>query len=97
MTWPTPTPAATATPASDWSKVLKWAETQGLESIEARFETADLIAKEASATLTILLAGVAGSAAYAAKISGRRRLMLSASASRSWDSLSKAGSYRSQP
>lgn len=54
--------------AHDWPKVLDWAERQGTESMKARFATADLLAKEAQATLTVLLAGIGGSAAYAAKM-----------------------------
>ena len=53
---------------ADWSKTLEWIEKQGQESLKARFATADLIAKEAQTTLTILLAGIGGSAAYAAKL-----------------------------
>jgi len=55
------------TPHSDWSKTLEWIEKQGQESLKARFATAELIAKETQTTLTVLLAGIGGSAAYAAK------------------------------
>lgn len=48
--------------------MLEWIEKQAQESLKARFVTAELIAKEAQTTLTVLLAGVGGSAAYAAKI-----------------------------
>jgi hypothetical protein len=53
---------------SDWPKTLEWIEKQAQESLKSRFATADLLAKEAQTTLTVLLAGVGGSAAYAAKI-----------------------------
>jgi hypothetical protein len=52
----------------DWPKTLEWAEKQGLESLKARFVTAELIAKEAQTALTVLLAGIGGSAAYAAQL-----------------------------
>ena len=52
----------------DWSKTLEWIEKQAQESLKSRFTTADLLAKEAQTTLTVFLAGVGGSAAYAAKI-----------------------------
>jgi hypothetical protein len=57
-----------APPHADWPKVMEWIEKQGQESLKARFATADLIAKDAQTTLTVLLAGVGGSAAYAAKV-----------------------------
>ena len=52
----------------DWHDVLEWAEKQGLEGLKTRFATAEIIAKEAQATLTVLLAGIGGSATYAAKL-----------------------------
>lgn len=55
-------------PHKDWPKTLEWVEKQGQESLKSRFATAELIAKEAQTTLTVILAGVGGSAAYAAKI-----------------------------
>ena len=55
-------------PHPDWPKTLEWIEKQAQESLKARFATADIVAKEAQTTLTVLLAGVGGSAAYAAKI-----------------------------
>ena len=61
-------PDATADIHSDWPKTLEWIEKQAQESLKSRFATADLLAKEAQTTLTVLLAGVGGSAAYAAKI-----------------------------
>ena len=65
---PPPAPAPAPTPESDWPKVLEWAEKHGTESIKTRFATAELIAKEAQTTLTVLLAGIGGSAAYASKL-----------------------------
>jgi hypothetical protein len=56
------------TPHADWPKTLEWIEKQGQESLKARFATAEIVAKETQATLTVLLAGIGGSAAYAAKI-----------------------------
>ena len=53
---------------ADWPKVLEWIEKQGQESLKARFATADNISKEAQTTLTVLLAGVGGSATYAVRI-----------------------------
>ena len=52
----------------EWTKVLVWAETAGLENLKARNETLATLRKEAAATLTIVLAGLAGSLAYAAKM-----------------------------
>ena len=56
------------TPHVDWPKTLEWIEKQGQESLKARFATAEIVAKETQTTLTVLLAGIGGSAAYAAKI-----------------------------
>lgn len=56
------------TPHPDWPKTLEWIEKQGQESLKARFATAEIVAKETQTTLTVLLAGIGGSAAYAAKI-----------------------------
>lgn len=53
---------------ADRLEFLEWIEKQGLESIKSRFSTADVIAKEAQTTLTVLLAGVGGTAAYASKL-----------------------------
>lgn len=50
------------------AQLLDWVERQALDNIRARFATADLIAKEAQTTLTVLLAGVGATAAYAAKM-----------------------------
>lgn len=64
----TAAPAEDKSPSKDWPLILDWAEKQGTESMKARFTTADLLAKESQATLTVLLAGVGGSAAYATKM-----------------------------
>lgn len=55
------------TPHTDWPRTLEWIEKQAQESLKARFATAEIIAKETQTTLTVLLAGIGGSAAYAAK------------------------------
>ena len=60
--------SADPTQPSDWSKTLEWVEKQAQESMRTRFATAELIAKEVQTTLTVLLAGVGGTAAYGAKI-----------------------------
>ena len=56
------------TPHTDWPKTLEWVEKQAQESLKARFATAEIVAKETQTTLTVLLAGIGGSAAYAAKL-----------------------------
>ena len=53
---------------ADWPRMLEWIEKQAQESLKARFATAEILAKEAQTTLTVLLAGVGASGAYAAKI-----------------------------
>lgn len=45
----------------------EWIERNGIENLKARVATADTLAKEASTTLTVLLAGIGGSLAFAAK------------------------------
>lgn len=50
------------------AELIEWVEKQGLDSIRARYATAEVIAREAQTTLTVLLAGVGGSAAYATKL-----------------------------
>lgn len=55
---------------SDWPRTLEWIEGQAIESLKARFATAEIIAREAQTTLTVILAAVGGSAAYAAGIFG---------------------------
>lgn len=53
------------------AKRLEWMEKQATDNIKARFATSEIIAKEAQTTLTVLLAGVAGSAAYASPLLGQ--------------------------
>jgi len=45
----------------------EWIERNGIENLKARVATADTLAKEASTTLTVLLAGIGGSLAFAGK------------------------------
>lgn len=47
--------------------VLDWAEKAGLENLKFRLQNAETLAKEAATTLTVLLAGMSGSLAYAVK------------------------------
>ncbi|AZY48844.1 hypothetical protein ACLQ9F_11995 [Bordetella avium] len=49
------------------SDLLDWVEKAALENLRAHHQAADVIAKEATTTLTVLLAGMAGALAYAAK------------------------------
>lgn len=49
------------------SDLLDWAEKSGLENLKFRLQNAETLAKEATSTLTVLLAGIGGSLAYAAK------------------------------
>jgi hypothetical protein len=56
------------TPHADWPKTLEWIEKQALDSLKSRFTTAETLSKEVQLTLTVLLAGVAGTAAYAVKL-----------------------------
>jgi hypothetical protein len=53
---------------ADWSKTLEWVEKNAQESMKARFTTAEILAKEAQTTLTVLLAGIGGTAVYASKL-----------------------------
>ncbi len=46
---------------------LDWIEKLAIENMKAHHASADVIAKEASTTLTVLLAGAAGGLAYAGK------------------------------
>ena len=46
----------------------EWIETCGLENLKGRIKTADTLAKEASNTLTVALAGTAGALAYGIKL-----------------------------
>jgi hypothetical protein len=57
-----------ATHHADWPKTLEWIEKHAQESLKARFQTAEILAKESQTTLTVLLAAIGASAAYAAKI-----------------------------
>jgi hypothetical protein len=47
--------------------ILDWAEKAGAENMKFRLACADVLAKDAGTTLTILLAGVGGALAFAAK------------------------------
>ncbi len=49
------------------SELIDWAEKAGLENIRFRLQITETLAKEAQTTLTILLAGMGGSLAYAMK------------------------------
>lgn len=64
----TPCPPPDLPGHTDWPKLLEWIEKQAQDSLKARYATAELISKEAQTTLTVLLAGVGGSAAYASKL-----------------------------
>jgi hypothetical protein len=57
-----------ATPHADWPRTLEWIEKHAQESLKTRFQTAELLAKESQTTLTVLLAAIGASSAYAAKI-----------------------------
>ncbi|WP_434668008.1 hypothetical protein P5W99_36570 [Paraburkholderia sp. A3BS-1L] len=46
---------------------IDWIEKLAIENLKAHHATADIIAKEAATTLTVLLAGAAGGLAYAGK------------------------------
>jgi hypothetical protein len=48
--------------------VVSWAEASGVEELKRRHATLDNLRKESAATLTVLLAGLGGSLAYASKI-----------------------------
>lgn len=48
-------------------ELLDIAEKAGIENLKARLETTSTLAKEASGTLTLLLAAMAGTLAFAAK------------------------------
>jgi hypothetical protein len=48
--------------------VRAWATTQGYEHLKGRVESGNAIANQAVTTLTILLAGIGASMAYAAKV-----------------------------
>lgn len=51
----------------DQKERLDWIENSAIENLKAHHASADVIAKEASTTLTVLLAGAAGGLAYAGK------------------------------
>lgn len=53
--------------ATKREKLLDWAEKAGLESIKLHHQAADDLGKEATTTLTVLLAGAGGALAYSAK------------------------------
>lgn len=46
---------------------LQWIEHAGIEHMRLQHHTADILARESVTTLTVLLAGMAGGIAYAAK------------------------------
>ncbi|HDR9161793.1 TPA: hypothetical protein QDB28_002161 [Burkholderia vietnamiensis] len=52
---------------SDEKERLAWIEAAGIENMKAHHACADYLAKEASTTLTLTLAGMGGGLAYAAK------------------------------
>ncbi len=49
------------------SELMDFAENAGNENIKFRLQNAEILAKEAASTLTILLAGMGGAMAYAVK------------------------------
>jgi hypothetical protein len=49
------------------SELIDWAEKAGLENLRFILQNAETLSKEASSTLTALLAGMGGSLAYAVK------------------------------
>ncbi len=49
------------------SELIDWVEKQALENIRFRLQNSENLAKEASTTLTLLLAGIGGALAYAVK------------------------------
>lgn len=53
---------------SDWPAVLEWAEAQGVGNLKERLESKRWLHQEAATTLTICLAGMGGSLAYAAPL-----------------------------
>ena len=50
------------------SVLLEWAEEIGQENLKSRMQVADAIAAQASTTITLFLAGIGGSLAYAARL-----------------------------
>jgi len=65
---------------------LDWIEKHGIENLKGRIGTADILAKEAATTLTVLLAGAGGALAYAAKLldEGASRGTVAASTAAVW-------------
>ncbi|MCB1895980.1 MAG: hypothetical protein H6945_20215 [Zoogloeaceae bacterium] len=49
------------------NELLDWVEKTGQENLDFRLENAETLARESNTTLTILLAGIGGTLAYAAK------------------------------
>jgi len=52
----------------DMTTLAEWVEESALENLRFRLQNAETLAKEAATTLTIILAGIAGSLAYGMKI-----------------------------
>ena len=52
----------------DEEKYVDWAERSGLENLKAHVAAVDTLAKEATGTLMLLLAGVGGALAYAQRV-----------------------------
>lgn len=50
------------------NEMLEWVEKQALENLRFHIQTAEQLAKDANATLTLLLAGVGGLVAYLVKL-----------------------------
>lgn len=49
---------------TSWPERLKWAEENGLKSLQEKFTTADNMGKEAQTTLTYVLTGMGGTFVY---------------------------------
>lgn len=49
------------------SQLLDWAESAGLENLKFRLQNSETLAKDASTTLTMLIAGIGGTLAYVVK------------------------------
>lgn len=50
------------------SDLLDWVEKAAIENFKVQHQTADILAKEAATTLTVLLAGLGAGTAYAVRI-----------------------------
>jgi hypothetical protein len=61
-----PETKAKPTPPKEWS-YIEWAEKAAIENLRGRIANADSIGKEANTLVTLLLAGIGGSLAYAFK------------------------------